>query len=234
MTAVPGRSSSSSRPGLPARRVAPCAGMARTIVSAVTGKAAPSLPSRWATREGPCSSSARSTATSRAGIPVARALERLNPADLDLWIVPDLNPDGAAAGARHNAHGVDLNRNFPVGWYPMSGFYAAGPRPLSERESRIARALILRIHPRLTIWFHQHLDLVWAAGGSRRIEKVFARVSGLPYRPLPRLAGTSVTWENHTFPGTTAFAAELPAGTPSASAVSRYVQAVIAAARGPS
>ena len=164
------------------------------------------------------------------GIPVAKALERLHPADLDLWIIPDLNPDGAAARTRHNARGVDLNHNFPVGWHPMSGFYAAGPRPLSERESRIARALILRIHPRLTIWFHQHLDLVWAAGGSHRIEKVFARVSRLPYRPLPRLNGTSVTWENHTFPKATAFAAELHAGTPSASAVSRYVHAVIAAA----
>jgi protein MpaA len=164
------------------------------------------------------------------GIPVARALERLHPADLDLWIVPDLNPDGASAGTRQNAHGVDLNRNFPVGWHPMSGFYASGPRPLSEPESRIARALVLRIQPRLTIWFHQHLDLVWAAGGSRRIEKVFARVSGLPYRRLPRLAGTSVTWANHSFPGATAFAAELPAGRPSTAAVSRYVQAVIAAA----
>src|SRR5258708_2886663 len=66
------------------------------------------------------------------GIPVATALERLHPADLDLWILPDLNPDGAAAHTRHNGHGVDLNRNFPVGWHPMSGFYAAGPRPLSE------------------------------------------------------------------------------------------------------
>jgi protein MpaA len=164
------------------------------------------------------------------GILVAKALERLHQADLDLWIVPDLNPDGAAADTRHNAHGVDLNRNFPVGWRPMSGFYASGPHPLSERESRIARALILRIHPRLTIWFHQHLDLVWAAGGSHRIEKIFARVSGLPYRPMPQLAGTSVTWENHTLSGTTAFAAELPPGTPSTAAVSRYTRAVIAAA----
>jgi len=29
-----------------------------------------------------------------AGIAIAGALERLSPRDLDLWIVPDLNPDG--------------------------------------------------------------------------------------------------------------------------------------------
>ena len=115
-----------------------------------------------------------------AGIAVARALARLSPAGLDLWVVPDLNPDGVAAGTRGNAHGIDLNRNFPWGWRPLTGVYASGPRPLSERESRVAHRLILRLHPHVTIWFHQHLDLVWGSGGSRRIEQVFARVSGLP------------------------------------------------------
>src|SRR6266496_773744 len=168
-----------------------------------------------------------------AGIAIADALERLAPRDLDLWIVPDLNPDGVAADTRQNAHGVDLNRNFPWRWRPLSGVYASGPRPLSEREARIAHALILRLHPHLTIWFHQHLDMVWASGGERRIEKVFARVSGLSYHPMPQLAGSAISWQNNTLPGTTAFAAELPAGQPSTVQVTRYLRAVLAAARTP-
>jgi murein peptide amidase A len=166
-----------------------------------------------------------------AGIAIARSLERLAPRRLDLWIVPDLNPDGVAAGTRKNAHGVDLNRNFPWHWRPLGGAYESGPRLLSEREARIARALILRLHPHLTIWFHQHLDMVWASGGKRRVEKVFARVSGLPYRPMPQLDGSAVSWQNNTLRGTTAFAAELPAGQPTTMQVARYVRAVLAAAR---
>jgi protein MpaA len=164
-----------------------------------------------------------------AGLAIARALERTHPRGIDLWIVPDLNPDGVAAGTRANAHGVDLNRNFPWRWRRMGGVYESGPRPLSEREARIAHDLILRIHPKLTVWFHQHLDMVWASGGNRRVEKVFAQVSGLPYHPMPQLAGSAISWQNNTLRGTTAFAAELPAGP--ATDVPRYVRAVFAAAR---
>jgi murein peptide amidase A len=166
-----------------------------------------------------------------AGIAIARALERIAPSDLDLWIVPDLNPDGVAAGTRQNAHGVDLNRNFPWRWRPMGGVYESGTHPLSEREARIAHTLILRLHPHLTVWFHQHLDMVWASGGDRRIEKSFARASGLPYHPMPQLAGSAISWQNNTLDGTTAFAAELPAGPASAAQVARVARAVLAAAR---
>jgi murein peptide amidase A len=166
-----------------------------------------------------------------AGIAVARALERLSPPGVDLWILPDLNPDGVAADTRGNAHDVDLNRNFPFRWRPRSGVYASGSRPLSEREARIAYRLVVRLHPRVTIWFHQHLDLVWASGGNRRVEKVFAQLSGLPYRALPALGGSAIDWQNHALPGTTAFAAELPPGAAASGAVSRYVRAVLAAGR---
>ena len=166
-----------------------------------------------------------------AGIAVSRALERVAADGLDLWIIPDLNPDGVAAGTRGNAHGVDLNRNFPYAWRSRIGVFNSGPRPLSEREARVAYRLILRIHPRVTVWFHQHLDVVWASGGDRRVEKLFARVSGLPYHPLPPLGGSAIDWQNHALLGTTAFAAELPAGPATPAQVSRYVRAVVAAGR---
>ena len=54
-----------------------------------------------------------------AGIAVATRLRRARPvAGIDLWVIDDLNPDGVAAGTRQNAHGVDLNRNFPWRWQP--------------------------------------------------------------------------------------------------------------------
>ena len=166
-----------------------------------------------------------------AGIAIARALERESPSGIRLLIVPVLNPDGVASGQRGNAHGVDLNRNFPYRWRPLNGVFESGPRPLSEVEARIAYRLIRREHPLVSIWFHQHRDLVWASGGRRSVERVFARVSGLPYHPLPALAGSAIDWQNHALPGTTAFAAELPAGRVTPVARARYIRAVFAAAR---
>ena len=166
-----------------------------------------------------------------AGIAVANRLEQLSPNGVDLWIVPDLNPDGRAADTRGNAHGVDLNRNFPFRWRPMGGVYESGPRPLSEPESRIAYRLIRRIRPAVSVWFHQHRDLVWGSGGSAPLERRFARISGLPYHRLPALAGSAIDWQNHALPGTTAFAAELPAGVASPAALARYVRAVLAMGR---
>ncbi len=80
---------------------------------------------------------------------------RQNPAEIPegvgLAIIPDLNPDGAVAGTRANANGVDLNRNWDAGWQPdaygPSGYVpgAGGTRPFSEPETRaLARYLLER------------------------------------------------------------------------------------------
>ena len=166
-----------------------------------------------------------------AGIAVTRRLLQLGPRGaIDLWVVPDLNPDGHAAHTRGNAHGVDLNRNFPWHWRRLKGGYYSGRRPLSEPESRAAYRLIERLQPELTIWFHQPLDAVDSSQGSRALERIFARLAGLPLRRLPIYPGTATSWQNHTIPETNAFVVELPPGKPSARSVNRYAWAVLTVA----
>jgi murein peptide amidase A len=167
-----------------------------------------------------------------AGIAVAeRLVDATPPRELDLWIVSDLNPDGAAAGTRGNAHGVDLNRNFPWRWRPLQGLFDSGPRPLSETESRLAYRLIRHLRPRISIWFHQHLGLVDESGGDVSIERRFASLAGLPLFRLVRYPGSVVGWENHADPGTTAFVVELPAGSLTAAAAGRYARAALEVAK---
>jgi protein MpaA len=168
----------------------------------------------------------------RAGIAVARRLERMAPTNVDLWILPVLNPDGVAARSRANAHGVDLNRNFPYRWRVLSGVDYSGSHPLSEPESRAAYRLIRRVRPQVSIWFHQHLDAVDESGGRLAVERRFAALVGLPLRRLAREPGSVVGWMNHILPGSTSFVVELPAGALSASAVGRFARAAVAVGAG--
>lgn len=164
-----------------------------------------------------------------AGIAIARALAAGPvPAHADLWVIPVLNPDGVAARTRGNAHGVDLNRNFPAGWRslgPSGSEFFAGSGPLSEPESRSAAAVIRRIRPTVGIWFHQHMAVVDTSQGPRDVERRFARQVGLPTRPLTDYPGSATGWENTVVPDS-AFVVELPAGALPASAVRRYTAAV--------
>ena len=169
-----------------------------------------------------------------AGIAVAdRIAHGRIPPRSSIWIVRDLNPDGLAADTRQNAHGVDLNRNFAFAWRPLGApgdQQYSGPRPLSEPESRIASALVLRLRPRVTIWFHQPESVTDISGGNIRIERRFATLSGLPLRRLPRYPGSATGWQDHRLPGTTAFVVELPAGRLSAREAERIANAVVALA----
>jgi murein peptide amidase A len=167
-----------------------------------------------------------------AGIAILDRLRRLGPlAGIDLWLAQDANPDGHAAEIRGNAHGVDLNRNFPWRWRSLGGVNHAGAGPGSERETRIAMSLILRLRPQITIWFHQHLNMVVLTAGNLGLQRRFARLAGLRAGRLPRYPGTATGWSNATISGTTAFVVELPAGRLSPRAVIRLARAVREVAR---
>ncbi len=167
-----------------------------------------------------------------AGIAIAQRLETLTPpAGVDVWVIEDLNPDGVAAGTRQNAHGVDLNRNFPYRWAdlgPPGTQQYAGTGPLSEPESAAAAQLIERVHPSVSIWFHQPEALVDLSGGDPAVEQHYAALVGLPAQQLTRYNGSAVSWENQQFPGTTSFVVELPPGSLSAAAADRYANAALA------
>jgi protein MpaA len=169
-----------------------------------------------------------------AGIAIVTALRRLTPPTaVDLWLLPTINPDGLVARTTGNAHGVDLNRNFPYAWRHLggSGHFNSGPRPLSEPETRALHRFLLRVKPHLAIWFHQPLALVDDSQGSRRLERSFARLIGLPLRPLTDYPGSITNWENHHFRHSTAFVTELPAGPLTHTRAARYAHAILALIR---
>ena len=164
-----------------------------------------------------------------AGMAITQQLANLGlPITFDLWVVQDLNPDGLAAGTRQNAHGVDLNRNFGAMWKRIGrhGTFAySGPRPWSERETRIARSLVLRIHPQVTIWFHQPQAIVRAWGRSIPTARRYARLAHVPFRAIPWPNGTAANWQNHL--GEVSFVVELPAGRLSLAGARRYESAIL-------
>jgi murein peptide amidase A len=167
-----------------------------------------------------------------AGRAVVRLLARMpQPIHADLWLVDDLDPDGFAADTRQNARGVDLNRNFPSQWRPIGRRgdpQYSGPRPLSERETRIAWKLILRLRPAITIWFHQPLGIVRAWGGSIAAARRYARLAQVPFRRLRWPSGSASNWQNHRLRHTSSFVVELPPGPLSPEAAARYARAAIA------
>jgi protein MpaA len=165
-----------------------------------------------------------------AGIRITgRLLRAAPPRGIDLWVVHNLNPDGRRLGVRQNARGVDLNRNFNSEWIPIGERWDpqySGPRPFSEPESRIARDLIRRIRPDVTIWYHQPQALVRAWGQSRPLARRYARLADEAYRSIRWPHGTAPNWQNHRFPGTSAFVVELAPGPLTPLEVRRHARAV--------
>jgi hypothetical protein len=95
----------------------------------------------------------------------------------------------------------------------------------------MARDLILRIHPTLTVWFHQPQAIVRAWGPSIPLARVYARAAGMRFRALPWPTGSASNWQNHRFPGCPSFVVELPPGPLSAAGAARQARAVLVSSR---
>jgi murein peptide amidase A len=132
------------------------------------------------------------------------------PVDVDLWVVQDLNPDGHRRRQRGNARGVDLNRDFLAA---------------TQRETRIARRLILRLRPDATIWYHQPQAVVRAWARSRAAGRRYAQLAGQRYRSLEWPPGSASRWQNGI--GLVSFVVELPPGGLSFTAARRHARTVL-------
>lgn len=150
---------------------------------------------------------------------------------LDLWLMPTGNPDGIAAGTRHNARQVDLNRNFPQDWAPLQqpGDYEyAGTGPASEPETRAMMTFLDDLDPDLTVWFHQDAYRVapsWRK--DRNVRALYAYLTGLPLLAVEggTYTGVAATWHRRTS-GDISFIVEL-GGTLSAVEATMHARAVL-------
>jgi protein MpaA len=84
------------------------------------------------------------------------------PDGVGMWLIVTANPDGDRRHTRANAHGVDLNRNFPSGWQGSRSrsLYWPGPKAASEPETRGLVRFLTRVKPTAVLSYHQAFDLV--------------------------------------------------------------------------
>ena len=95
-------------------------------------------------------------------------------------VAPVVNPDGLARRTRHNARGVDLNRNFPAAnWTPVARH---GAYPGSEPETRAVLKLMRQFRPTRILAIHSPLDCVNFDGPAEPLARAIAAVTPFPLR----------------------------------------------------
>ena len=172
----------------------------------------------------------------RAGMRVIRELMMRHPGPgVAVWLIESLNPDAAASDSRMNAHGVDLNRNFPHSWRApgAGGDAGAGPAAGSEPETRGMVRFLMSVKPQVLISFHQPFGVVDISHpASAAAGRHLARWMGLGVRRVGchgPCHGTLTGWVDARL-GAVALTVELPA-TVSERQVSRSATAVLRLAR---
>jgi murein peptide amidase A len=162
-----------------------------------------------------------------AGTPLVAAFAKwlvAHPAELagrTVVIVPVANPDGFAANERFNAHGVDLNRNFPASnWgvpqeqdspdsmkaqtspggdtFAQGKTFKPGDTPLSEPESRALMQLICRYYPNRIISIHQPIGCIDYDGPAEKLAAAMGAKCPLPVKQVGSRPGSLGSFVGNT------------------------------------
>ena len=151
-----------------------------------------------------------------AGLGIVSYLMNLDiPAGIDLWLVPSMNPDGAAHVTHTNANGVDLNRNFPYQWkkiFQLGNEEYSGPTRASEPETKAMMKFIREIQPELGIWYHQDLFRISPGTGiNGDLRARYSQQTGIPLKSITggTYQGIAATWQRVTIPDSYSFVVEL-------------------------
>jgi len=110
------------------------------------------------------------------------------PPGRSIVVVPQVNPDGVAAGTRTNARNVDINRNFAtrdwkkdittVNNQPFPG--GGGDGPMSEPETKALASFVQRLRPAAVFSYHSVGSVLAAnqAGTSNALAALYSQLSG--------------------------------------------------------
>jgi hypothetical protein len=142
-----------------------------------------------------------------------RRNRRIVPPGYTLYILRSLNPDGEALGnvteGRLNGNGVDLNRNFDVGWkadWRSNGCSSlpgtGGSGPGSEPETQALKDFLGSRNVEALISYHSAYLGVFPSGDpphpeSARLAQAIHDISNYPYPPVRNgceYTGTLVDW----------------------------------------
>lgn len=110
------------------------------------------------------------------------------PHDRCVLLMPLVNPDGVEKKQRGNAHGVDLNRNFPAENRENSKRY--GLTALSEPESLAVYRVVERFQPIRIVTLHEPLRCVDYDGPGLDLATAMAKVCPLDVKKLGTRPGS--------------------------------------------
>ncbi|WP_127716411.1 DUF2817 domain-containing protein [Halobacteriovorax sp. HLS] len=98
--------------------------------------------------------------------------------ELDMVVIPILNPDGYRNATRVNANGVDLNRNYDSGTWSSEAReakYYPGKAPLSEPENIFLISLFEKFPPRIILSFHSWKPMINYNGDCKEVAEFIAK-----------------------------------------------------------